>query len=186
MLIIGGKCVVEKTPDNDLGTGVPYTGNGWPQDFVWRDYKPRESCASDEEYYQQCFNIGFDPKIGDKLIGTEYSLQGNHDYKIGIDAEGIAIPIKKADKVSGRVQFMILGPVNTVWGEITRRHPSFWRHTKWGTNQIPLLAHVSSIMLKSFEVKVYSDNGLINNNNDDNDVIYMSDTKESFDNRKYE
>ena len=184
MLIIGGKCVVEKTPDNDLGTGVPYTGNGWPQDFVWRDYKPRESCASDEEYYQQCFNIGFDPKIGDKLIGTEYSLQGNHDYKIGIDAEGIAIPIKKADKVSGRVQFMILGPVNTVWGEITRRHPSFWRHTKWGTNQIPLLAHVSSIMLKSFEVKVYSDNGLINNNNDDNDVIYMSDTKESFVNRK--
>ena len=48
----------------------------------------------------------------------------------GIDAEGIAIPIKKADKVSGRVKFMILGPVNALWDVVTRRHKTWFRHTK--------------------------------------------------------
>lgn len=37
--------------------------------------------------------------------------------------------------------------------------------------------------LKSFEVKIYSDNGLINNTGD-NDIVYMSDTREKFVNRK--
>ena len=78
---------------------------------------------------------------------------------------------------------MILGPVNTIWGDITRRHPTFFRHTKWTTNAIPLLAHVSNILVKQFEVKVYSDNGLVNNTGD-NDIIYMSDTLEKFTNKK--
>ena len=171
MLIIGGKCVVE--------TGT----QGQVTDFQWKTYKTREQCSSDDEYYQQCFYIGFDPKISDKLIGTEFSIQNNINYTMGIDAEGIAIPIKKADKVSGQVKFMILGPVNTIWGDITRRHPTFFRHTKWTTNAIPLLAHVSNILVKQFEVKVYSDNGLVNNTGD-NDIIYMSDTLEKFTNKK--
>lgn len=172
MLVIGDKCVVE--------TGT----EGQTTDFVWQKYKERSECQSDDEYYQQCFTIGFDPKIGDKLVGTEFSIQNNIDYKMGIDAEGIAIPITKGDKISGQVRFMILGPVNVTWDEITRRHPTFFRHTKWGKNTIPLMAHVSSILIKSFEVKVYSDNGLISNGDDDNDIIYMSDTKETFVNKK--
>ena len=172
MLVIGDKCVVESGTD------------GQTTDFVWQKFKERSECQSDDEYYQQSFTIGFDPKIGDKLIGTEFSIQNNIDYKMGIDAEGIAIPIRKKDKVSGQVRFMILGPVNATWDVITRRHPTFFRHTKWGSSTVPLLAHVSSIMVKSFEVKVYSDNGLISNGNDDNDIIYMSDTKETFVNKK--
>lgn len=172
MLVIGDKCVVE--------TGT----EGQTTDFVWQKYKERGECKSDDEYYQQCFTIGFDPKIGDKLVGTEFSIQNNIDYKMGIDAEGIAIPITKADKISGQVRFMILGPVNATWDVITRRHPTFFRHTKWSSSSVPLLAHVSSILIKSFEVKVYSDNGLISNGNDDNDIIYMSDTKETFVNKK--
>lgn len=172
MLVIGDKCVVE------AGT------NGQTTDFVWQKYKERSECQSDDEYYQQCFTIGFDPKIGDKLVGTEFSIQNNIDYKMGIDAEGIAIPITKGDKISGQVRFMILGPVNATWDVITRRHPTFFRHTKWRSSSVPLLAHVSSILIKSFEVKVYSDNGLISNGNDDNDIIYMSDTKETFVNKK--
>lgn len=183
MLIIGDKCVCEKTPDNDWGTGVPYTGHGAPEDFVWKEYKPLSECANEDEYYQQSFTIGFDPKIGDKLIGTEYDLQTNFSYTLGIDAEGIAIPIKKGDRVSGQVKFMILGPVNTVWDEITRRHPTFFRHTRWGSKSVPLLSHVSNIVVKQFEVKVYSDNGHINNTSD-NDIVYMSDTREEFTNRK--
>lgn len=172
MLIIGDKCVVE--------TGT----EGQTTDFVWQKYKERSECQSDDEYYQQCFTIGFDPKIGAKLVGTEFSIQNNIDYKMGIDAEGIAIPITKGDKISGQVRFMILGPVNATWDVITRRHPTFFRHTKWSSSSVPLLAHVSSILIKSFEVKVYSDNGLISNGNDDNDIIYMSDTKETFVNKK--
>ena len=171
MLIIGNKCVVE------TGTG------GQISDFKWLDYKTREQCADDDEYYQQCFTIGFDPKIGDKLIGTEFSLQNNIDYTVGIDAEGIAIPVHKDDKLSGAVRFMILGPVNSMWGEITRRHKTWFRREKWHEKFVPLLAHVSSIFIKSFEVKIYSDNGLINNTGD-NDLIYMSDTHENFVNRK--
>lgn len=192
MLIIGNKCVVEKTPDNDQGDTdengkpIPYTNK--PEDayknFVWKEFKERSECQSDDEYYQQCFTIGFDPKIGDKLIGQEYDLQKTFSYKLGIDAEGIAIPITKGDKISGQVRFMILGPVNATWDVITRRHPTFFRHTKWSSSSVPLLAHVSSILIKSFEVKVYSDNGLISNGNDGNDIIYMSDTKETFVNKK--
>lgn len=172
MLVIGDKCVVETGTD------------GQTTDFVWQKYKERSECQSDDEYCQQCFTIGFDPKIGDKLVGTEFSIQNNIDYKMGIDAEGIAIPITKGDKISGQVRFMILGPVNATWDIITRRHPTFFRHTKWSSSSVPLLAHVSSILIKSFEVKVYSDNGLISNGNDDNDIIYMSDTKETFVNKK--
>ena len=192
MLVIGNKCVVEKTPDNDQGdtdekgNPIPYTDDPakGSNNFVWKEFKERSECKSDDEYYQQSFTIGFDPKIGDKLIGTEFSIQNNIDYKMGVDAEGTAIPIRKKDKVSGQVRFMILGPVNATWDVITRRHPTFFRHTKWGSSTIPLLAHVSSILVKSFEVKVYSDNGLISNGNDDNDIIYMSDTKETFVNKK--
>lgn len=172
MLVIGDKCVVE--------TGT----EGQTTDFVWQKYKERSECQSDDEYYQQCFTIGFDPKVGDKLVGTEFSIQNNIDYKMGIDVEGIAIPITKGDKISGQVRFMILGPVNVTWDVITRRHSTFFRHTKWSSSSVPLLAHVSSILIKSFEVKVYSDNGLISNGNDDNDIIYMSDTKETFVNKK--
>lgn len=172
MLVIGDKCVVETGTD------------GQTTDFVWQKYKERSECQSDDEYYQQCFTIGFDPKIGDKLVGTEFSIQNNIDYKMGIDAEGTAIPITKGDKISGQVRFFILGPVNATWDVITRRHPTFFRHTKWSSSSVPLLSHVSSILIKSFEVKVYSDNGLISNGNDDNDIIYMSDTKETFVNKK--
>lgn len=171
MLIIGDQCVVE--------TGT----SGQPQDFQWRKFKERDKCSSDDEYYQQCFTIGFDPKIGDKLIGTLFSLQNNITYKMGVDAEGIAIPIKKSDKVNGKVRFMILGPVNTVWDVVTRRHPTFFRHTKWGSTSVPLLPHVSDIIIEQFEMKVYSDNGLVNNTGD-KDLVYMSDTKETFVNRK--
>ena len=172
MLVIGDKCAVE--------TGT----KGQITDIVWQKYKERSECQSDDEYYQQCFTIGFDPKIGDKLVGTEFKLQNNLDTTKGIDAEGIAIPITKGDKISGQVKFMILGPVNATWDEYTRRHPTFFRHTKWSSSSVPLLAHVSSILIKSFEVKVYSDNGLNSNGNDDNDIIYMSDTKETFVNKK--
>ena len=171
MLVIGDKCVVETGSDGQVS------------DFEWREYKKLEECVTEDEYYQQCFYIGFDPKIGDKLVGTMFSMQNNIDYTLGIDAEGIAIPIRKSDNVNGSVEFKILGPVNTVWSEGTRRHATFFRHTQWGENKIPLLAHVSSIVVEDFSVKIYSDNELVSNG-EDKDLIYVSDTYEQFVNKK--
>lgn len=172
MLIIGDKCLVE--------TGTA----GQISDFEWREYKTREQCTDDDEYYQQCFTIGFDPKIGDKLIGTEFDIQNNIDYTLGIDAEGMAIPIRREHKLSGAVRFMILGPVNSNLGEIVRRHPTWFKWERhFGEKFAPLMAHVSSIFIKSFEMKIYSNNGFINNTGD-NDIVYISDTHEKFVNRK--
>ena len=168
MLIIGNKCLVETGKDGQI------------TDFKWVGYKKREQCANDEEYYKQSFTIGFDPKIGDKLIGTEFDIQNNIDYTLGIDAEGIAIPIKKDDKLNGKVAFMILGPVNLTWNEYPRWNPIF--NLGMGTG-VPLMAFVSSIFIKQFEIKIYSNNGLINNLDGD-DIVYMSDTCETYVNRK--
>lgn len=171
MLIIGDKCLIEEGTEGSIS------------DFLWKPYKPLEECSGYDEYYQQSFTIGFDPKIGDYLVGTEFKIQNNINFSVGIDAEGLAIPVRKKDGLSGSVRFMVLGPVNTVWDEVTRRHPTFFRHTQWGTNSVSLLSHVSNILLKSFEMKVYSDNGHINNFKDE-DLIYVSDTKETFINEK--
>ncbi len=171
MLIIGDKCVVE------TGTAGQIT------DFEWRPYKTREQCADADEYYQQCFTIGFDPKSGDYLIGTKFNIQNNISFKLGLDTEGMAIPIKKSHGLSGQVRFMILGPVNTMWDDVTRRHRTWFRRTKWTSTSVPLLPHVSSIYVSKFSMKLYSDNGLITNL-EDNDLVYMSDTKEKFVNPK--
>lgn len=177
MLIIGDKCVVEEYP---FGVDRP---DGAIERFVWRTYKERSQCSSDEEYFGQSFTIGFNPKIGDFIIGQEYDIQNNIDYHLGLDAEGTAIRVRQSDAVSGRVKFMILGPCDTSWDDISRRHPTLFRSTSWSTNTVPLLAHISNIILKSFEVKVYSDNGLLNSGTN-SDLVYMSDEKADFKNKK--
>ena len=184
MLIIGDKCVVEKMHGEKLDTDTEGTGNGEPEDFVWRKYKTREECADDDEYFQQCFTIGIDPKLKDKILGTEFDIQKNAPYTRGITAEGTAIPIKLSDHVSGQVKFYILGPVNAEWNTITRRHKTFFRHTKWYEDSVLLMQHTNSIMMKDFKMEVVSDNGKIGAVNDESDIVYMSDTKETFVNKK--
>ena len=76
---------------------------------------------------------------------------------MNLDAKGTAIPIKKSDALSGAVVFRILGPVNLTWNDITRRHSSFWRHTKWYNNTKFVLSHIENIIIKNFECKIYSD-----------------------------
>lgn len=184
MLIIGDKCVVECNKGDKNAVGGTSQGEGDTDDFVWKKYKERSECASDEEYYAQSFTIGIDPKLKDKIIGTEFEIRKNAPYTKGITAEGTAIPIRMSDHVSGSVQFKILGPVNAEWNEVTRRHPSFWRHTKWSQNSHLLLQEINSIMLKEFKIEVVSDNGKIGAVSDEKDIVYKSDTGESFVNRK--
>lgn len=167
MLIVGDKCLVE------VGT------TGTPDDYQWRYYKKREDCATDDEYYQQSFTIGFDPDLGDNLLGKEYPIQNNITHPLGIEAEGTAIPIRHSDHLSGRVTFHILGAANLTYGQVTRRHPTWFRHTKWSSTSIPLMAHVQNIVIRDFEIKAYTDNALLTTYTD-NDIIYQSDTDETF------
>ena len=178
MLIIGDKCVVETLPDNGG------SGNGEPSDFSWQMFKERSECADDDEYYAQSFSIGFDPKLKDCILGTEFDIQKNAPYTIGVTVEGTLIPIRKSDKVSGQVRFYILGPVNEEWLNVTKRHKTWFRKTKYFSNSIYLLEQTASIMIKDFEIKVVSDNGKVGAISDDKDIVYMSDTREEFVNKK--
>ena len=103
---------------------------------------------------------------------------------MNIDTEGTAIPIKKTDALSGAVIFRILGPINLTWNDITRRHPSFWRNTKWTANTRFILSHLENIIIKNFECKIYTDNGGNEQLNADNDLIYLSTENEQFINKK--
>lgn len=148
MLVVGDKCVVEVARD------------GRPSDFEWRRYKPREECVDDDEYYAQSFCLGFNPKIGDGIVGQEYDLANNIRYSDGLDVTGMAIPVRRSDKVSGEVRFMILGPVNLVWNKITRRHRTWFRREKWYEEDVAVMPMVANIQLSGLEVRVVSDNAM--------------------------
>lgn len=168
-LIIGNKRLVE--------TNIDTYGNST---YKW--VKIGEEPTIDGEK-KTTFSLGIDPKIGDKIIGDEFDIQNNISYTMNLDAKGTAIPIKKSDALSGAVVFRILGPVNLTWNDITRRHPSFWRHTKWYNNTKFVLSHIENIIIKNFECKIYSDQGG-NENKQDNDLIYMSNETDRFINKK--
>lgn len=174
-LIIGNKRLIEKNID-EYGNST----------FEWVTIGS-EPTINDEDgnsYKLTTFTLGVDPKIGDCIIGDEFELQNTVSYKMNIDAEGTAIPIKKEDALSGAVIFRILGTVNLTWDEITRRHPTFFRHTKWKTNTKFILSHLENIIIKDFECKIYTDNGGNDQLNDDNDLIYLSTENEQFINKK--
>ena len=185
MLVVGDKCVVEKRPGEDLGTGVPGTGKGTPDDYVWMDYKEREDCASDEEWAAQSFAVCVEPDSGQILTGKEMTIRKNAEYSLGIDAGGTVIPIHYSDKIHGQVRFYILGPQNLTWQD--NRVYYMLRSIDGGTRDglgNRLLPSLQSIWVKEFKVEIVSDNGRIGAVDDDADIVYMSDTKETYVNRK--
>lgn len=124
--------------------------------------------------YKTTFSLGINPKIGVLIIGMEHSLQNTIDYTMNLDGkEGTAIPIKQSDRLSGRVSFKILAPIQLVWDNIVRRHPTFFRSTKWTSNSRYILAHTENIIIKNFACNIVSDNGK-QESMGDNDLIYSS------------
>lgn len=177
-LIIGNKRLIE--------THIDEYGNST---FEWvnvgqEPYEEYVDVDGTTKIHQlKTFSLGFNPKIDDYIIGDEFDIQNTIDYTMNVDAEGTAIPIKKSDALSGAVIFRILGPINCLWNTITRRHPTWFRHTKWYNNSRFILAHTENIIIKNFECKIYSDNGLYETF-DNNDLIYMSDETDRFVNKK--
>lgn len=172
-LIIGDKRLIE--------TNIDVYGNSTFQ-WVTVGQEPTETIDG-VSYPITTFSLGVNPKIGDYIIGDEFNIQNTIKYQMNLDAEGTAIPIKKSDALSGKVTFRILGTINTLWNDISRRHPSFWRHTTWSDKARFILAHTENVFIKDFECKIYSDNGL-NESSDNSELIYMSAENTAFINRK--
>lgn len=168
-LIIGNKRLIE--------TDIDIYGNST---FKWVEIGKEPTI---DGVQKTTFSLGINPKIGDKIVGDEFDIQNTISYTMNLDTEGTAIPITKDDALSGAVIFRILGPVNLTWNEITRRHPTFFRHTKWYENTKFVLSHVENIIIKDFECKIYSDQAG-NENDEDNDLVYMSNETDKFVNKK--
>ena len=126
------------------------------------------------------FSLGVNPKIDDFIIGQEYKIQNTIDYTMNLDTEGTAIPIRRSDAVSGNVTFRILGTINTTWDDILKRHKTWFRHTKWTNNARFILAHTENVLIKDFQCKIYSNNGLYTGYDDDNEIVYSSAESDAF------
>lgn len=163
-LIIGDKRCIE--------TNIDKWGNST---FEWVKIG-EEPVINDEK--KTTFSLGVNPKIGDYIVGTEFPIQNTLSYEMNVDAEGTAIPIKRSDALSGKLTFRILGPVNLTWDEVTRRHPTFFRHTKWTTNTKFILSNVENIIIKNFEAKLKSNHSDVIG--EKKDILYCSAETDKF------
>lgn len=172
-LKIGDKYLVEST----------YNLNGGKPTYSWRTLNNcpflKDDDGNDTTERKTTFTLGFDPNIGDFIIGKEYELANTVDGRISNEV-GTAIPIRMSDALSGKVEFKIKGVVNISWNNITRRHPTLFRHTKWYDNYINTLSHTSAIWIKDFNVKIISDNGGKDIKSDSKDLIYLSDEQHRY------
>ena len=119
------------------------------------------------------FALGFNPKGDEYIIGDEHEFLNNINTSMGLTGKGTGIPIKKSDEISGDITFKIVGLVNTYWDNGIRRHPTWFRPETLSTNNVPILSHVRSVLIKNFDVKFESDNGGYTVT-DDKDLVYVS------------
>ena len=164
-LKIGDKYLVETYSENDKQKPI----YGW----YTQDNLPLVKIDSSHYERKHTFSIGFDPAIGDKIIGKEYDISNTVNARVS-DESGMAIPIKASDALSGKLSFKILCPINQQWNEITRRHPTLFRSTKYSDNYYNLWSYVSSIWIKDFEIGVISNNLGSDVTGTEQDVVYIS------------
>lgn len=172
-LIIGDKRCVEINMDEYGNSEFVWVdkNTGYPQSYV-------DENGVTQTYNKMTFSLGVNPKIGDRIVGDEFPIQNTINYTQNIDAEGTAIPIRMSDALSGQVTFRILGPINQTWNDITRRHPTFFRHTKWETLSKSVLSHTENIWIKDFQCKIYTGNA--NSVSKEKNVCYCSNMSQRY------
>lgn len=124
------------------------------------------------------FSLGIDPKIDDCIVGHEWEMANNVDYRWNIDASGTAIPIPGGTDLSGDVTFRILGPINNIWRDADQHTSSWWlgwahHSTTYTETLYYVLSQCETMFIKDFSCKLYTpetDNG----NNGGKEIIYMS------------
>ena len=100
---------------------------------------------------------------------------------MNVDASGTAIPITRDNALTGKMIFRILGTVNTTWANYIKRHKTWFRHTSFNpdVNRF-ILAHTENVIIKDFQCKIYSNNGLYSGYDDDNEIVYKSAESDAF------
>lgn len=175
-LIIGNKRLIE--------TEIDQYGHST---FQWVALGQEPTIEYENETYTiTTFTLGINPKFDDLIVGKEYKMQNTISVNMNLDMEGTAIPITKNDALKGAVIFRILGPVNNTWNHITRRHPTWFRHTEWHDNNKILLAHCGNIVIEDFSAKIASDGAGTSLTGEEKDLIYMSDETDKFINKNDE
>ena len=165
-LIIGDKTFVETVNSDGSST------------YSWETYNP----AYDKTVNQQSFTLGIDPNKGDYILGQDFEIENNITFDMNLGStKGFAIPIKKSDNLKGNIVFKILGPFQLQWNDITKRHKTMFRHTKYTDHYKYILANCSSIVIKDFNCKLISDNSGLEVNNE-KDLIYVSTEDKKFTN----
>lgn len=165
-LVIGDKTFVETVNSDGSST------------YSWETYNP----DYDKTVNQQSFTLGIDPNKGDYILGQDFEIENNITFDMNLGSnKGFAIPIKKSDNLKGNIVFKILGPFQLQWNDITKRHKTMFRHTKYTDHYKYVLANCSSIVIKDFNCKLISDNSGLEVNNE-KDLIYVSTEDKKFTN----
>ena len=131
------------------------------------------------QYAITTFTLGCNPALHDFIVGGNYKIQNTVTTSMNLNTQGTAIPISKADGLHGAIIFRILGPINTTWNQITRRHPTWFRHTTYQQNDVEVLTRVQNIIMSDFKCVLVSDNAL-NSVDESKELIYMSDESHNY------
>lgn len=172
-LKIGDKYCVEMLNLGEEGQGV----FKWMTYDEWNSYDNGGSKSFRAQGFDRpYFTIGIDPKVDDKLVGHSYNIQNNISYTMNVDGTGTAIPISITDKLNGVPEFTIIGPLNQMWNEIERVHPTWLRSTSWNDHRFWTLELLDSILISDFKIEFKSDNALYSKDmtTADNDLVYVS------------
>lgn len=164
-LIIGNKRLIERDIDEN--------GNST---FEWVPVGAEPTITVDGVTYKiTTFTLGFNPARGDYIVGREYNMQNTITPNMNLGGvSGTAIPIKRSDALSGAVIFRMLGPINTTWNNVTRRHATWFRHSSFQANDVQVLQRVQNIYISDFTCKLLSNNAL-NSVDEEKELIYISD-----------
>lgn len=183
---VGDKYCVETFEDYTDSTGHKRTRSimQWLTEAECPRYTVTDSDGVARTYVKDTFSIGINPDVNDNIVGKKYDIANTLLATDNIDAEGTAIPIKASDRLSGKVEFAIIGPVNGIWNGTYRTHPILYKLFGLLFSEArPILDYVSAIYISDFKIGVYSDNGKVTTG-EDKDLIYMSDEDASYRNPK--
>lgn len=126
------------------------------------------------------FTLGFDPKIGDYIIGSMFDMQNNVTIDNNIKTKGMAIPIYKSDNLHGAMTFKIISPVDAQWDEITKKTKRFLgipTGNKWTSTSHYILSHCSALWINNLKLTIESTQS---GKKKPKDLVYVSDNNESY------
>lgn len=172
-LKIGDKYCVERI---DKANGA-----GWGE-FEWMTEEEINELPQINGESWKYLTIGFNPKLDDYILGTNYDIQNTIWYYDDVDGTGTAIPIKYSDNLAGEVKFTIKQPTFSYWGADPDLKGIIayilWRQGIIG--QYPILEKLESIILSDFKIELTSNKGHILNNTEANDLVYVSDENDNY------